>query len=236
MDGIKRTAAATGAAILLALAAGVAQASVLTFDGPICTGAGGATCANGSTIGQGYGDTAGVDVRYDDEIHSGGPLGAAGSELHFWGSGYGDLTNVAWGSAANGLNGVTELFLAPVGGDTVTLASLDLAGLAHSWSSFLNIVDGNGATLFSSGPITIGFPHNHFDFNLSSTTGIGIEWGSGGGNVGIDNVSFGSIAPPPPPPPSDNAGVPEPASWALMLMGFFGLGGMVRRQRAVQFA
>jgi hypothetical protein len=30
-------------------------------------------------------------------------------------------------------------------------------------------------------------------------------------------------------------GVPEPASWALMLVGFFGLGGALRASRAAKF-
>ena len=34
------------------------------------------------------------------------------------------------------------------------------------------------------------------------------------------------------PPPGAGA-VPEPATWAMMLIGFFGLGGLVRRRRAV---
>lgn len=38
----------------------------------------------------------------------------------------------------------------------------------------------------------------------------------------VKSVSF-DVQPPP--------GVPEPATWAMMLMGFFGLGSVVRRQR-----
>ncbi len=33
---------------------------------------------------------------------------------------------------------------------------------------------------------------------------------------------------PPPPPPPDSA-VPEPATWAMMLVGFFAIGGAIRR-------
>jgi hypothetical protein len=41
-----------------------------------------------------------------------------------------------------------------------------------------------------------------------------------------------SCGPPPPPPP----GVPEPASWALMVLGFGGLGAMLRRERTRSMA
>jgi hypothetical protein len=44
--------------------------------------------------------------------------------------------------------------------------------------------------------------------------------------VGLDNVvvTAAQVAPP---------GVPEPAAWAMMLIGFAGLGGLLRRRRAV---
>jgi hypothetical protein len=50
----------------------------------------------------------------------------------------------------------------------------------------------------------------------------------------IEKLTFSLIPPPPPPPPP--GGVPEPATWAMMLLGFFGLGGAMRsakrRERA----
>lgn len=50
-------------------------------------------------------------------------------------------------------------------------------------------------------------------------------------------VGGGVVAPPPivtevvPPPPAITSGVPEPASWALMLAGFAMVGGALRRQK-----
>jgi hypothetical protein len=44
-------------------------------------------------------------------------------------------------------------------------------------------------------------------------------------NVGLDNVSL-----------TQSGGVPEPASWALMLTGFAGLGAMLRNRRRVMTA
>ena len=45
-----------------------------------------------------------------------------------------------------------------------------------------------------------------------------------GGTVGVPDVA--------PPTPDPQGAVPEPATWAMMIMGFFGLGSMVRRRRA----
>ena len=56
-----------------------------------------------------------------------------------------------------------------------------------------------------------------------------VEWnetGSFAGAVYWDNLIY---------TPANNGAVPEPASWALMLMGFGGMGAMLRRRR-VAFA
>ncbi|OYU15378.1 MAG: hypothetical protein CFE37_06425 [Alphaproteobacteria bacterium PA4] len=45
---------------------------------------------------------------------------------------------------------------------------------------------------------------------------------------GLDGISF-NVAPPPPPP---GPGVPEPASWALLIAGFGLTGAALRRRRA----
>jgi hypothetical protein len=42
----------------------------------------------------------------------------------------------------------------------------------------------------------------------------------------IEKLTFTKIPPPPPP-----GGVPEPSTWAMMLLGFFGLGGAMRSAR-----
>ena len=60
---------------------------------------------------------------------------------------------------------------------------------------------------------------------VSSNTSISrVEWnetGSFAGAVYWDNLTYSAA----------NGGVPEPATWGLMLMGFGGLGAMLRRRR-----
>ena len=100
----------------------------LTFDGAICAG----VCTPGySTISQSYGDVAGVvDVQYNRDISS-FTTGAAGAEMRFWSTGFGNLTNVAYG-ANNGVNGFSEIFLQPLNGMTIVLNSLDLGAWSGS--------------------------------------------------------------------------------------------------------
>jgi hypothetical protein len=203
--------------------------TVLTFDGNICNG--GQTCGNGSQIDQSYGDSATVDVQYNASVSaltaSSGALPAladhSGQNLYFWTDQYNELTNVAYGN--NGAE--AEIFLAPTAGNSVTLNSFDLGAWPQTTrNSQVTIVDGLGNTLFSSGAITIGTGNhsNHFDLNLTSTTGIGIEFGPDAYNVGIDNLSFTTNA---------ISGAPEPSSWGMMLLGFGLAGGALRRRKAI---
>ena len=79
----------------------------------------------------------------------------------------------------------------------------------------------------------------------SQSAPIPVAPASGGGGPPIlseipspgGGVGGGVVAPPPivtqvvPPPPASTSGVPEPASWAMMLAGFAMLGGALRRQK-----
>ena len=49
---------------------------------------------------------------------------------------------------------------------------------------------------------------------------------------GLDGISF-NVAPPPPPPPPPVGGVPEPATWAMLIAGFGLTGAASRRRRSI---
>jgi hypothetical protein len=208
-------------ATLVALCyAGTAQADVLTFDGNVCTtnGADLAACVDGRQINQSYGDTALVDVQYR-AVASG--LADSSNALRFWSGQYNNLTNVAYGS-----NSGTSIFFAPVAGYQVTLNSFSLGAWFNAErSSQYTIVNGLGQTLFSSGPLTIGTGNiaSTFAVNLTSASGIGVVFGPEGFNVGIDNVDF-TLS-------QITGGIPEPATWAFMILGFGAIGGALRSRR-----
>jgi choice-of-anchor C domain-containing protein len=93
-------------------------------------------------------------------------------------------------------------------------------------------VTGAGSLLSSSVTHTTSTPSDldwiHFTGSFtadSSLTTLAFNETAGGGNAGVflDNVSVtgGSIT----------RGVPEPATWAMMLIGFGGLGALMRRRR-----
>ena len=202
-------------ALALALSAGTgANATVLIFDGNICNG--GQSCANGGPIDQSYGDTADVDfqTRYESAFPQQG-------SVYFWPNNYNELVNVAFG----GNN--PSIFFALNNPGTIKLNSFNLGGWPNtSRNTQVTIFDGLGATLFSSGPITVGANgmSTLFSPNLSSSNGIGINWGPDGFNVGIDNIDYtfeGAVA----------GAVPEPATWAMMISGFGLVGASMRRSR-----
>ena len=79
----------------------------------------------------------------------------------------------------------------------------------------------SGFTLTTSTPSNLDWVHFTGSFTAdSNVTTLAFNETAGGGNAGVflDNVSV-------------TGGVPEPAAWAMMLIGFSGLGALLRRRR-----
>ena len=200
-----------------------ASAYVLNFEGNICGGGG--ACFNYSWIDQNYGDVAGlVDVITTRNVGSYGYSGAANHSLLWWANNYSGLTSVAWGDSGVEVG----LFLKPAAGYRITLNGFDGGSYLNATrSTQFSILDGtSGAVLFSTGPTTVGALPVSFSGPYTSSGGIKIQWGPDGFDVGVDNVNF-SVTP-------IASGVPEPATWAMMLLGFAGLGMMGRRRKVAQ--
>ena len=141
---------------------------------------------------------------YDRDLAS-----APAGPLVYWDTGYGSLVDVAFGDGLAGTQ-TAEIFLSPVGGATVKLLGLDLgAWLSAPRNTQVTILDGLGATLWSSGAIQVQDTTN-LVFDLESTSGIRIQWGPTAYYVAVDNLAFEVV--------------PEPAAAALLALGLAALG------------
>ena len=126
---------------------------------------------------------------------------------------------------------------APFGG--VSQSVTTLVGASYSLTFDLGRFDDGGAdpTVHVTAGSAFGdFTHVGPGSNLwaiqtfnfvaaSSSTAITIQGSGGYSYIGLDNVSLVKTAGPP------TVAVPEPATWAMMLVGFGGLGAALRRSR-----
>jgi hypothetical protein len=221
--GVRVPAFATAALLAATIGTGTAGAALLTFDAAVCEDTQ-IACANGLKIHQSVGDSAELDVVYANRTGPGNaPEFATNlSGIRWFNTGYGDLAGVLW---ARGDGGVGEIALRPVDGFQVSLTGFDLgsfyADTATSWA----IYDGDYNLLAASGPLvldafgTSGRIHYHYDFDLTSASGLVIQWGPDSANVALDNLQF------------DLAPVPAPASVVLFATGLAAAAGWRRKRR-----
>jgi len=108
----------------------------------------------------------------------------------------------------------------------VSAFSLDFAGIATPSSTTISLF--NGTTLLST--LTAGSGGQvRLSGAAASITSLKVTPGDFFDWVGVDNLDFTPVA---------TTAVPEPASWAMMLMGFALTGAMMRRRQTtrVRFA
>jgi hypothetical protein len=115
-----------------------------------------------------------------------------------------------------GGGGPDVVYLEPVG-----------ASWANDSGNLTNITWAGGQAMITT-PLALQHGSNTLTFSYTSLAGPGYAGfqGTGDEGWGLENVQVTGEA--------LAAGVPEPTSWALMLVGFGGLGAMLRRQRRVQ--
>ncbi|MBP6878112.1 MAG: PEPxxWA-CTERM sorting domain-containing protein [Phenylobacterium sp.] len=68
--------------------------------------------------------------------------------------------------------------------------------------------------------------HGHASVNSSYRDGLILRWGPDGYDVGLDNVRF-DVRPA-------SSAVPEPGTWAMMILGTGCVGAALRRRRALR--
>jgi len=184
-----------------------ARANIIDFDQTQACGSSPCDNFSNNKISQSYGDVAGVvDVSY---------FSNAGS-LNWWGIGYTPLIGVAYGQFS------TSITIAPLAGQAVKLNGFDMAAFVTDagLSTVVTIEDLSGHFLGVSST-TVTHPTN-FAFGLTGADGIRISWNSPSNlNVAIDNIDYSLVSVSP---------VPEPTTWAMMLLGFVGIGFIAYRR------
>lgn len=220
----------TAAAGLLATAPTSAATTTLDFAGNICGVAGNQACGNGSQIGQNYGDGIGVDVSYRGFNANTGITTEA--YLKHWGPGYGDLQNVAW-TGSDSSNFTAEIVFSAQPGYELTILGFDAGCYLNrvSCRSFPFTINRLGGGLATNGTATpAANSHDSFTFNLGySSNGYVLQWGPDAFDGGLTNIAFDVRA--------IRVGVvPEPSSWALLILGFALIGGTMRTRATARLA
>lgn len=225
--GILTAAVALATAAPFALAPAEAAPTVLTFDGNICGPAGNQVCTDGAEIGQGYGDGTGVNVSYR-ALTAGG--GTEQPQLNFWQGGYGDLVRVIYGNTSF----ASEITFAALAGYEVALIGFDAACYLDraSCRAIPYSVSELGGSAVASGTASppIGASAAVTLNTAYSTSGFTLRWGPDSFNGGLDNIAFDVRAVTAAP------GVPEPATWAMMIVGFGAVGATLRRRHETKAA
>lgn len=118
------------------------------------------------------------------------------------------------------------------------LMAFNFTGPVNGLGAYSNNIDYGRIRIFSGANLTgsfLGEVHFGKDFafgGIASDVVIGSAQFTCDHNsdlkCGVYDIQFGKFAPPPPP----TGGVPEPATWGLMILGFGGAGAMLRRRRS----
>ncbi|MBL8230429.1 MAG: PEP-CTERM sorting domain-containing protein [Bryobacterales bacterium] len=190
------------------------SATVLTFAGDVCSlfadGSGAfASCPNGASINQAYGDSALVNFTYGASNINGS------ASMQLWGDPnvYSDLPKAAYGFAFS-----SDVFIQmqALGGGTVTLGSFALGTTPPTFTrtAAVRVVDlATNTVVFSTGSVTVGgATATPFTPNVSSLVGLRLEVSGDMFNTGIGNFNFTAD-------PGGAGGVPEPSTIAMIGVG-----------------
>lgn len=227
------------ATLFLSSAAGAATLYSNNFDTE--NGGAGLTRLNIGGIGGGSLTGLTVNVGSVDLVHTGdygitcaggtgscldldGSTGQAGEITSgFYNFNAGDSVTFSFDLSGNQRNGGSDNFHAGfVFGANTLMTSYNLGG-AWAAANVLNNYTAPAVTTFSS-ISGRGFANYSINFVAGQAGTVAFKLGGGSGNnVGpvADNLNLST------------AGVPEPATWAMMIIGFGAAGSMIRRRRLV---
>jgi hypothetical protein len=200
-----------------------AAVTTLSFSGDVCGASSDEACSNYSQIGQDYGDSSAMDVRYRSVVTATGATYTP--YLQYW-TQYADLPGIVFGGSDRN-NYTSEIAFIPTAGFEVSLVGFDFATyLDRSASVPFSITSVGGADISSGTLPTLSPGHNSLALNSDYySDGIILRWGPDGYDVGLDNIAFDVRAIVP------GGAVPEASTWAMMIAGFGMVGGALRRRR-----
>ena len=201
-------------AVGTAVPAAAAYTVVVNFSSVSCPG----SCVNGSLIGQFAGDS--VDVNSSFRATAGiGNSATADTSLRYWQNSYSNS------DAVYSQSGFGEVRLDVTTAGTLTLDSVDFGGWPNTVRNIQYRVYDLGYTLLTSGNLdTNPLALTTIAFGQNSTAGLIFQFGGDGFNGGIQNVTYSF---------DDDrvGGIPEPASWVMLIAGFGLTGAAMRRRR-----
>ena len=206
-----------GLSALVALAATPASAATITFNNATsCVGLCGDNLSGpNGLIDQGFGDTANVNVTYSG-------VGAfPESSLRYWSNGFSG-SDAVWTNSGRGQ--IRFDVLTP---GVLKLVSVDFGGYFNDPNITIayDVYDLANVNLVSGSVIPPSSPMTTVAFGQTSMTGLIFQFGPNAFFGGVNNIVY-EFTP--------NTGpIPEPATWAMMILGFGAAGSMIRRRKAV---
>ncbi len=190
---------------------------------------------------EGVGNTASINDFYNGGTDSAGNSGT-NYGINFTSQSLGliDADAGGTGNFANEPSASTIVFFLSGGAATMNVAAGFDTGFSFFYSAFQDAsvtvysgLNGTGSVLATLSLLTnfnnggcVGDPNGqacHWDAVGVSFAGIAhsVDFGGVANNAGFDNITLGSARP----------GVPEPASWAMLIAGFGLVGAAARRRR-----
>lgn len=169
--------------------------------------------AGSSTSGASWATNTGMRVTATDLGGLGTPSLVSGNVLRAFGNIY---TSDDWFDE----NGDPSFFINFT--NAVTSFSLDFAGVATPADTRIFAYNGNTLLGVVAGTVTTG--QFTLSYNAPSITRVAVAPGSFDDWVGVDNLRFTRAT---------AVGVPEPAAWAMMIVGMGAVGFTMRRRQKV---
>lgn len=217
-----RTLAAASAAFGILAAASAANAAITVSLVEANDLFGANLAANGQTMLWDFDSIASSTVAYTGNVLQGPQTGGGSASPPLNGDPAGDTTKYA------SVQANTIGTFAGANGNVLTSFSFYLGSPDAYNKMTFNLANGTSQT-FSGNEIWGGTPANpggdrslgyrvYYDFGGALVNSITFE------SVGSDAFEFDGLA---------GTAVPEPGTWALMILGFGGAGAMIRRRKAV---